>query len=339
MRIDPRAAMSATAEPEISAKNIDAPIDTCASPPRIHPKSDEANAINRREMPDAFMIAPARMNSGIASSGKLVAPLYATIARFGRMPRPWLVTIAATATMPSATAIGTLSTTSASTAPKSSSISIIAIRRRRSLRCFGERYAARARWPLRGEQIDEMHDFGDDDQRRADRNHRLHDAHRNPGQADQRVGGEDRRDPDTDATEEREEEDHENLSKDAHRAACGPGDALDELGAADMRSPDRGERRAVERDPGEQYGRDLVVPDQRPASEAKQHAERNFHGEDDHQCDDNPLEEMAVRGAEAFHRASGWSLAFISRVLPRDRSTPSPPGLPFQTPRRSACSP
>jgi len=26
-------------------------------------------------MPDAFMIAPARMNSGIASSGKLVAPL------------------------------------------------------------------------------------------------------------------------------------------------------------------------------------------------------------------------------------------------------------------------
>ena len=75
IRIDPRAAMSATAEPEISAKNIDAPIDTCASPPRIQPKSDEANAINRREMPDAFMIAPARMNNGIASSGKLVAPL------------------------------------------------------------------------------------------------------------------------------------------------------------------------------------------------------------------------------------------------------------------------
>src|SRR5437762_12559724 len=84
IRIDPSAAMSATAEPEISAKNIDAPIETCASPPRAQPKSDDANAISLREIPDAFMIAPARMNSGIASSGKLVAPLYATIARFGR---------------------------------------------------------------------------------------------------------------------------------------------------------------------------------------------------------------------------------------------------------------
>ena len=75
IRIDPSAATSATAEPEISAKNSDEPIDTCASPPRIQPNSADANAIRRREMPDAFMIAPARMNSGIASSGKLVAPL------------------------------------------------------------------------------------------------------------------------------------------------------------------------------------------------------------------------------------------------------------------------
>ena len=74
IRIDPRAATSATAEPEISAKNSDAPIDTCASPPRIQPNIDDAKAIRRREIPEAFMIAPARMNSGIASSGKLVAP-------------------------------------------------------------------------------------------------------------------------------------------------------------------------------------------------------------------------------------------------------------------------
>ncbi len=75
IRIEPSAATSATAEPEISAKNSDAPIETCASPPRIHPNSADANAISRCEMPDAFMIAPARMNSGIASSGKFVAPL------------------------------------------------------------------------------------------------------------------------------------------------------------------------------------------------------------------------------------------------------------------------
>src|SRR5690242_11356334 len=62
IRIEPSAATSATAEPEISAKNSEAPIDTCASPPRIQPNSDDANAISRREMPDAFMIAPARMN-------------------------------------------------------------------------------------------------------------------------------------------------------------------------------------------------------------------------------------------------------------------------------------
>src|SRR3954469_4323168 len=45
IRIEPSAATSATAEPEISAKNSDAPIDTCASPPRIHPNSDDENAM------------------------------------------------------------------------------------------------------------------------------------------------------------------------------------------------------------------------------------------------------------------------------------------------------
>ena len=59
MRIDPSAATSATADPEISAKKSDAPMETCARPPRIQPNSDDAKAINRREMPDAFMIAPA----------------------------------------------------------------------------------------------------------------------------------------------------------------------------------------------------------------------------------------------------------------------------------------
>ena len=126
IRIDPSAATSATADPEISAKNSDDPIDTCASPPRIQPNSADANAIRRREMPDAFMIAPARMNSGIASSGKLVAPLYATTARLGRIARPWVATIAISATAPSATAIGTLNSTSASTAANRPSMIVIA---------------------------------------------------------------------------------------------------------------------------------------------------------------------------------------------------------------------
>ena len=75
MRMEPSADTSATAEPEISAKKSDAPIETIASPPRMKPSTALAKAISRVVMPEAFMIAPARMNSGMAISGKFVAPL------------------------------------------------------------------------------------------------------------------------------------------------------------------------------------------------------------------------------------------------------------------------
>ena len=52
----PSAATPATAEPEISAKNIEAPIVTIDSPPRMKPKQAEVKAISRREMLDAFMM-------------------------------------------------------------------------------------------------------------------------------------------------------------------------------------------------------------------------------------------------------------------------------------------
>ena len=110
----PSAATPATAEPEISAKNIEAPIVTIDRPPRTKPKQAEVNAISRREMLDAFMMAPARMNSGMASSGKLEAPSNMTSAMFGRLLGPWMIRMAALATMPSATAIGTLSSASTS---------------------------------------------------------------------------------------------------------------------------------------------------------------------------------------------------------------------------------
>src|SRR5438093_13576666 len=82
MRIDPSAAASATADPEISAKNIEVTMVTCASAPRTKPSRAEESAISRREMPDAFMIAPAKTNSGMAMSGKLVAPVYMTMGTF-----------------------------------------------------------------------------------------------------------------------------------------------------------------------------------------------------------------------------------------------------------------
>src|SRR5256885_15953078 len=79
IRMDPSAAASATAEPEISAKNIEVTMVTCARAPRTKPSSAEERAMSRREIPDAFMIAPANTNRGIAMRGKLVAPVYMTM--------------------------------------------------------------------------------------------------------------------------------------------------------------------------------------------------------------------------------------------------------------------
>ena len=83
--IGPVAATSATAEPEISAKNIDWTMFTCARPPRMKPTSAVAKSISRREIDEEFMIAPARMNIGMARSGKLCAPSYIVSATLGSM--------------------------------------------------------------------------------------------------------------------------------------------------------------------------------------------------------------------------------------------------------------
>ncbi len=107
IRIEPRAATSATADPEISAKNRDAPMLTIESPPRTNPNSAEAKAISRREIPDAFMMAPARMKSGMAMRGKVVAPSNSTTAIEASPAGPDVTTMATTATTPRATAIGT----------------------------------------------------------------------------------------------------------------------------------------------------------------------------------------------------------------------------------------
>src|SRR5712692_4190337 len=70
----PIAATSATADPEISAKNIDETTFTMPNPPRMCPTSVEAMLMMRREIPVELMIPPARMNSGMARSGNLAAP-------------------------------------------------------------------------------------------------------------------------------------------------------------------------------------------------------------------------------------------------------------------------
>src|SRR6185437_4067692 len=108
--------------------------------------------------------------------------------------------------MPSATAIGTLMSTSASTPAKSSSI-VMAVWRA-SVQPFRQRQAGRRLRRLAlAHEFGEAEYLGDDDQHRRDRYHRLDDAHRDLGHADERVGGEHRRDHDADGAEQREEAD------------------------------------------------------------------------------------------------------------------------------------
>ena len=46
-----------------------------ARPPRIQPTSAAAKSVSRREIPAWFMSAPARMKSGMATSGNESVPL------------------------------------------------------------------------------------------------------------------------------------------------------------------------------------------------------------------------------------------------------------------------
>lgn len=61
------AAVVATEEPEMAAKNVQATMETSEIPPEIHPTSESANATSRLESPPLDIISPARMNAGIAS--------------------------------------------------------------------------------------------------------------------------------------------------------------------------------------------------------------------------------------------------------------------------------
>jgi hypothetical protein len=80
IKIEPNAATSATADPEISAKNIEVAMLIMLKPPLIKPTRAEANAINLLEIPALFIIEPARINKGIAISGNFIDPSNITIA-------------------------------------------------------------------------------------------------------------------------------------------------------------------------------------------------------------------------------------------------------------------
>ena len=78
--MDPSAATSATADPEISAKNIEVAMLIMLRPPFINPTRAEANAINLLDIPALFIMDPARINKGIAINGNFIDPSNMTIA-------------------------------------------------------------------------------------------------------------------------------------------------------------------------------------------------------------------------------------------------------------------
>jgi hypothetical protein len=80
IKIEPNAATSATADPEISAKNIEVAMLIMLKPPLINPTRAEANAINLLEIPALFIIEPAKINKGIAINGNFIDPSNITIA-------------------------------------------------------------------------------------------------------------------------------------------------------------------------------------------------------------------------------------------------------------------
>ena len=72
---DPMEAVSATAEPEMPPKNVEARIFTSDNPPRTKPTSTLAKATRRRDMPPSAIRAPASTKKGMASSENLFTPL------------------------------------------------------------------------------------------------------------------------------------------------------------------------------------------------------------------------------------------------------------------------
>ncbi len=67
-------AVSATEEPEMAPKKVEAMMLTSESPPRMKPTSTPAKATSRRAMPPSAMMAPASTKKGIASSENLFTP-------------------------------------------------------------------------------------------------------------------------------------------------------------------------------------------------------------------------------------------------------------------------
>ena len=106
-RKEASAATSATADPDISAKNNDTPMLTIPRPPRIKPINALTKLIKRSVIPPAFMIAPASTNIGIAIKENFVEPSYISNATVTKESTPSVARRPIIAEIAKATAMGT----------------------------------------------------------------------------------------------------------------------------------------------------------------------------------------------------------------------------------------
>src|SRR5450759_5315670 len=166
--------------------------------------------------------------------------------RLGRLPMPWVTSSAATATMPSATAMGTLISTRERTQANSRSMAMSAsVRHFGKIACLGGGESARLPDHLR--QVDQL---GEDDERGAYRNHGLGPGHRNPGQADQVVGGEHLQHAVASPAQEGEKADYQDLGQEDEAEPPGRRHAVHQAGEADVGAFERSQSRAIESEPG-----------------------------------------------------------------------------------------
>ena len=107
IRMEPTAAASAAAEPEIPAKNMALTTVTAARPPGSQPTRALARSMMRWLMPPASMSTPVYMNRGTARRWKESHPAYILCTTIIREKSPW-TRMAVTAEMPMARAMGVL---------------------------------------------------------------------------------------------------------------------------------------------------------------------------------------------------------------------------------------
>ena len=265
IRIEPSAATSATAEPEISAKNIDAPIDTCASPPRIQPNSA------RRERDQALRDARRvhdRAGQDEQRDREQREARRAVVGDDGEVGQR-------------CRRRGVDDHRDQRDDAERHRDRHVEQHQREHGREEAEHHGHRDRLSAARRRRAPAPGRGRPDRPRAtssiryvssatmisaarDRDHRLHDAHRHPRQAHQRVGREHRQDRRADPAEQHEERDHERAARRCRRrAAPRHGIIATSSGQPMCARLTDASADAVEREPREQDRRDLVVPDER----------------------------------------------------------------------------